>query len=66
MKEDSVMDLLRKVKSGDVSVEDARKALEDAELTEEDFVAAVDHGVFNEPKLEPWIGQLCLPRATHG
>lgn len=50
MKEDSVMGLLRKVKSGDVSVEDARKALEDAELTEEDFVAAVDHGVFNEPK----------------
>ena len=56
MKEDSVMDLLRKVKSGDVSVEDARKALEDAELTEEDFIAAVDHGVFNEPK----PGTVCL------
>ena len=50
MKEDLVMGLLRQVKSGEVSLEDARKALEDATLTEEAYSAAVDHGVFNEPK----------------
>ena len=50
MKDDTVMELLRKVKSGEVSVEDARKALEDATLSEETYTAAVDHGVFNEPK----------------
>ena len=34
MKDDTVMRLLRQVKSGEVSVEDARVALEDATLTE--------------------------------
>ena len=48
MKDDIVMRLLRQVKSGEVSVEDARVALEDVSLTEESFAAAVDHGVFNE------------------
>ncbi|MBP72023.1 MAG: hypothetical protein CMA70_00340 [Euryarchaeota archaeon] len=48
MKDDTVMKLLRQVKSGEVSVEDARVALEEASLTEESFAAAVDHGVFNE------------------
>ena len=33
MKDDTVMKLLRQVKSGKVSVEDARVALEDAALT---------------------------------
>ena len=47
MKDDTVMRLLRQVKSGKVSVEDARVALEDAALTEEAFEAAVNHGVFN-------------------
>ena len=50
MKDDTVMKLLRQVKSGKVSVEDARVALEDAALTEEAFEAAVEHGVFNEVK----------------
>ena len=50
MKDDSVMSLLRQVKSGEVTVEGARKALEDASLTEEAFTAAVDHGVFNKVK----------------
>ena len=50
MKDDTVMRLLRQVKSGKVSVEDARVALEDAALTEEAFEAAVNHGVFNEVK----------------
>ena len=48
MKDDIVMRLLRQVKSGEVSVEDARVALEDVSLTEESFAAAFDHGVFNE------------------
>ena len=51
MKEDIVMKLLRQVESGEVSVEDARAALEDTVLTVEEFSAAVDHGVFNEPEM---------------
>ena len=43
MKDDTVMRLLRQVKSGKVSVEDARVALEDAALTEEAFEAAVNN-----------------------
>ena len=42
--------LLRQVKSGEVSVEDARVALEGAVLTMDEFSAAVDHGVFNQPE----------------
>ena len=44
------MRLLRQVKSGEVGVDDARKALEEASITEEAYSAAVDHGVFNSPK----------------
>ena len=50
MKEDVVMKLLRQVQSGEVSVDDARSALDGIELTVEEFSAAVDHGVFNEPE----------------
>ena len=50
MKDDVVMRLLREVKAGKVSIEDAGVALEDAALTEEAFDAAVNHGVFNEVK----------------
>ena len=50
MKEDIVMDLLRQVQAGEVSVDDARAALEGAALTREQVEAAVDHGVFNEPE----------------
>jgi len=49
VKEDVVMKLLRQVQSGEVSVDDARSALDGIELTVEEFSAAVDHGVFNEP-----------------
>ena len=49
MNEDVVMTLLRRVQSGEVSVEDARTALEGAALTRDQLEAAVDHGVFNEP-----------------
>lgn len=50
MKDDVVMKLLREVKSGVVSVEDAREALTGVDLSEENYIAAVDHGVFNEPE----------------
>ena len=50
MKEDVVMKLLRQVKSGEISVEDARVALEGTVLTIEEFDAAVDHGVLNQPE----------------
>ena len=50
MKEDVVTKLLRQVKSGEVSVEDARIALEGTVLTMEEFSDAVDHGVFNQPE----------------
>tara|TARA_B100000959_G_scaffold172926_1_gene181051 strand:- start:14609 stop:15058 length:450 start_codon:yes stop_codon:yes gene_type:complete len=50
LKDDIVMRLLRQVKSGEVSVDDARKALEEATITEEAYSAAIDHGVFNSPK----------------
>jgi len=49
VKDDIVMKLLREVKAGKVSVEDAREALSGVDLSEENYVAAVDHGVFNEP-----------------
>jgi len=45
--DDTVTTLLRDVASGKVSVEDARAALEDVELSEEQVQSAVDHGVFN-------------------
>ena len=50
MKEDVVMKLLRQVKSGEISVEDARVALEGTVLTIEEFDAAVDRGVCNQPE----------------
>ena len=49
MKDDAVMKLLRQVKSGEVDLDDARKLLDGVDITEEAYVAAVDHGVFNEP-----------------
>ena len=54
MSEDIVMRLLRQVKSGEVSLEDARFALEDVNLTEEEYITAVDHGVFNMPEASAW------------
>lgn len=45
--DDTISVLLRKVADGSVSVDDARKALEGAELTEDQMTSAIDHGVFN-------------------
>ena len=47
MMSDTITRLLEEVASGKVSIKDARAALEDAELTETQYIAAVDHGVFN-------------------
>ena len=47
---DKVTQLLRDVERGAVSVEDARNALEGVDLSEDDYIKAVDHGVFNDPK----------------
>ena len=49
MKDDIVLQLLKQVKSGKVSIEDARSALEGVDLSEENYLSAVAHGVFNEP-----------------
>jgi len=45
--DDTITKLLRSVADGSVSVDDARTALEGAELTEEQMTSAIDHGVFN-------------------
>jgi hypothetical protein len=50
VKDDVVMRLLKEVKSGRVSIDDARKMLEDVTISEDSYVAAVDHGVFNDPE----------------
>ena len=47
MAKDTITKLLEKVASGKVSVKDARVALEDASLTEEQMDSAINHGVFN-------------------
>ena len=49
MKDDIVMRLLKQVKSGEVSLDDARAALEEVSLSEDAYNAALDHGVFNHP-----------------
>ncbi len=50
MSDDIVMKLLKQVKSGEVSIEDARSVLEGVKISEEEYIAAVDHGVFDEPE----------------
>ncbi|MBT4982295.1 MAG: hypothetical protein HOM85_04455, partial [Euryarchaeota archaeon] len=47
MAKDTITRLLEQVASGDVSIKDARKALEDATLTEDQMDSAINHGVFN-------------------
>ena len=48
MKDDVVMKMLRQVASGEVSVEDARDALDGISLSEEAYESAIEHGEFNE------------------
>ena len=51
MNQDVVTKMLRQVASGEVTVEDARTALEGVELDEETYESVIDHGVFN--KVDP-------------
>jgi hypothetical protein len=48
VKQDVLLRLLREVKRGEVTIEDARSALEGSELTEEQYESVINHGVFNE------------------
>ena len=45
----SYLKLLETSKIRQVSIIDARSALEGIELSEDNYLSAVDHGVFNEP-----------------
>ncbi|HJM55535.1 MAG TPA: hypothetical protein QGI72_04745 [Poseidonia sp.] len=45
--DDIITQLLRGVADGSISVDDARTALEDVEMTEDQMTSAIDHGVFN-------------------
>ena len=45
--DDTITILLRGVAKGNISIADARTALENASLTEEQMQKAIDHGVFN-------------------
>ena len=58
------MRLLRQVKSGEGSIEDARFALEGVNLTEEEYVTAVDHGVFNKPEPGTIVRSSTSPSAS--
>ena len=51
MNQDVITKMLEQVAAGEVSVEDARTALEGVELSEETYESAIDHGVFN--RVEP-------------
>ena len=66
MKDDALLTLLREVKSGAVSIEDARTALEGVSLTEEQYTSAVDHGVFNKPKPGTVVRATISPSAESG
>ena len=45
--DDTITTLLRGVANGSITIDDARTALQDASLTEDQMQSAIDHGVFN-------------------
>ena len=59
--EDSVSNLLRKVARGEVSVEDAREALEGVELTEQEIESVIEHGVHNRAELGTIVSASLAP-----
>lgn len=61
MMEDSVSNLLRKVARGEVSVEDAREALEGVELTEQEIESVIEHGVHNRAELGTIVSASLAP-----
>ena len=66
MRDNKLLTLLREVKSGAVSIEEARTALEGVSLTEEQYTSAVDHGVFNAPKPGTVVRATISPSAESG
>ncbi len=64
--DDHVRRLLEQVASGDVSVEDARSALEGTELDEETYLAAVEHGVFNQAEPGTVVKAALAPSGASG
>ena len=63
MKTDQVLTLLRDVKSGAVSIDDARTALEGGSLSEEQYESAIEHGVFTKPKVGTVVRATISPAA---
>ena len=61
MKDDTITKLLRGVAKGKISVEDARKSLEDASLTEEQMDVAIEKGVFTEADLGSIVSAKLAP-----
>ena len=64
--DDHVRRLLEQVASGDVSVEDARSALEGTELDEATYLAAVEHGVFNQAEPGTVVKAALAPSGASG
>ena len=64
--DDHVRRLLEQVASGDVSVEDARSALEGTELDEDTYLAAVEHGVFNQAEPGTVVKAALAPSGASG
>ena len=52
---------LRGVARGEISVDDARKSLEDASLTEEQMELAIDKGVFTEADMGSIVSAKLAP-----
>ena len=61
MMDDTITKLLRGVAKGKISVEDARKSLEDASLTEEQMDVAIEKGVFTEADLGSIVSAKLAP-----
>ena len=61
MMDDTITKLSRGVAKGDISVEDARKSLEDASLTEEEMEMAIDKGVFTEADMGSIVSAKLAP-----
>ena len=61
MMDDMITNLLRDVAKGKVSVKDARLALEDATLTEEQLESAIEKGVFEEAEMGAIVSATLAP-----
>ena len=59
--DDMITNLLRDVAKGKVSVKDARLALEDATLTEEQLESAIEKGVFEEAEMGAIVSATLAP-----